>query len=79
MLDLDGGARTSLVEATTRDMFLRIESGFLADPIDTGFWQDDRNVEITAGGSPVAVCTLPAGPCRSTGTTLPQLRSAPAR
>jgi hypothetical protein len=72
VLDLDSGTRTSLVDAGTRDMFLTIEKGFLADPIGTGFWQDDRTVEITAGGSPVAVCALPTGPCRSTGQVLPR-------
>ena len=72
VLDLDAGTRTSLVDAAARDMFLTIEKGFLADPVGTGFWQDDRTVEITAGGSPIAVCALPAGPCRSTGAGLPR-------
>jgi len=71
VLDLDAGTRSSLVDPTTRDMFVAIEQGFLADPIGAGFWQDDRTVEITAGGSPVAVCALPGGPCRSTGSALP--------
>jgi len=71
VLDLDGGTRTGLVDAATRDMFLTIGKGFPADPIGAGFWHDDRTVEITASGSPVAVCTLPAGPCRSTGAPLP--------
>jgi hypothetical protein len=73
-LDLDTGTRTSVVGAATREMLLRIAKGFPADPIGTGFWHDDRTVEITAGGSPVAVCTLPTGPCRSTGTPLPRMR-----
>ena len=73
VLDLDGGTRTSLVDAATQAMFLTVHKGFPADPIGTGFWHDDRTVEITAGGSPVAVCALPAGPCRSTGAVLPRL------
>jgi len=71
VLDMDGGTVTSLVDPATRAVFLAIEQGFLADPIGTGFWQDERTVEVTAGGSPVAVCALPSGPCRSTGTGLP--------
>jgi hypothetical protein len=72
VLDLDGSTLTSMVDPSTQDMFLKIEKGFLADPIGAGFWQDDRTVEITAGGSPVAVCALPTGPCRSTGAPLPR-------
>jgi hypothetical protein len=70
--DLTTGTRSSLVDPATRDLLLdirkRLESG---DPIGTGFWHDRHTVEITAGGSPVAVCALPSGPCRSTGLPLP--------
>jgi hypothetical protein len=69
--DLTTGTLSSLVDPATRNLLLNIRNGLWIDPIGTGFWHDRRTVEITAGGSPVAVCVLPSGPCRSTGLPLP--------
>lgn len=68
-VDVATGRRTplsaALTTALTRDApKIRKRWALAGTPLITGFWHSPRTVEVTRQGTPVALCTLPEGPCR---------------
>jgi hypothetical protein len=69
-IEVGTGRRTSLAPTLTAALTRGAPTSaarwpLVGAPVVAGFWHDARTVEVTRSGAPLAVCTVPQGPCRS--------------